>query len=119
MFGRVIVAIGGFIVVVLFAALLAPFVLDWSSFRVEFEQQASRMLGKKVSVHGEVDARILPFPSITLHDVRVGQDVDGKPLAQIASFSMDMELAPFLSGGARIFDMRIEDPTVRVRVLKD
>ncbi|MGA1831714.1 AsmA family protein [Rhizobium wenxiniae] len=119
MFGRVIVAIGGFIVVVLFAALLAPFVLDWSSFRVEFEQQASRMLGKKVSVHGEVDARILPFPSITLHDVRVGQDVDGKPLAQIASFSMDMELAPFLSGEARIFDMRIEDPTVRVRVLKD
>jgi uncharacterized protein involved in outer membrane biogenesis len=118
-FGRVMVAIGGSIVVVLFAALLAPFFLDWSSFRVEFEQQASRMLGKKVSVHGEVDARILPFPSVTLHDVRVGQDLDGKPLAQIARFSMDMELAPFLSGEARIFDMRIEDPTVRVRVLKD
>ena len=113
------VAIGGLIVVVLFAALLAPFFLNWSSFRVEFEEQASRMLGKKVSVHGEVDARILPFPSITLHDVRVGQDLDGQPLAQIARFSMDMELAPFLSGEARIFDMRIEDPIVRVRVLKD
>ncbi len=119
MFGRVMVAIGGLIVLVLFAALIAPFFLNWSSFRVEFEQQASRMLGKKVSVHGDVDARILPFPSITLHDVRVGQDLDGQPLAQVASFSMDMELAPFLSGEARIFDMRIEDPTVRVRVLKD
>lgn len=119
MFGRVMVAIGGLIVVVLFAALLAPFVLDWSSFRLEFEQQASRMLGKKVSVHGDVDARLLPFPSITLHDVRVGQDLDGQPLAQIASFSMDMELAPFLSGEARIFDMRIDEPTVRVRILKD
>jgi uncharacterized protein involved in outer membrane biogenesis len=112
-------AIGGLIVVVLFAALLAPFVLDWSSFRVEFEQQASRMLGKKVSVHGEVDARILPFPSVTLHDVRVGQDEDGQPLAQISRFSMDMELAPFLSGEARIFDMRIEEPKVRVHILKD
>ncbi len=119
MFGRVMVAIGGLIVVVLFAALVAPFFLNWSSFRVEFEQQASRMLGKKVSVHGDVDARILPFPSITLHDVRVGQDLDGQPLAQIARFSMDMELAPFLSGEARIFDMRIEDPIVRARVLKD
>lgn len=119
MFGRVMVAIGGLIVLVLFAALVAPFFLNWSSFRVEFEQQASRMLGKKVSVHGDVDARILPFPSITLHDVRVGQDLDGQPLAQIASFSMDMELAPFLSGEARIFDMRIENPTVRVHVLKD
>jgi uncharacterized protein involved in outer membrane biogenesis len=112
-------AIGGLIVVVLFAALLAPFVLDWSSFRVEFEQQASRMLGKKVSVHGEVDARILPFPSITLHDVRIGPDAEGRPLAEIARFSMDLELAPFLSGEARIFDMRIEEPKVRVHMLKD
>ncbi len=119
MFGRVMVAIGGLIVVVLFAALIAPFFLNWSSFRIEFEEQASRMLGKKVSVHGDVDARILPFPSITLHDVRVGQDTDGQPLARIARFSMDMELAPFLSGEARIFDMRIEDPTVRAHVLKD
>ncbi len=119
MFGRLMVAIGGLVVVALFAALLAPFFLNWSSFRVEFEEQASRMLGKKVSVHGDVDARILPFPSITLHDVRVGQDVDGQPLAQIARFSMDMELAPFLSGEARIFDMRIEDPTVRARILQD
>ncbi|AYD01476.1 AsmA-like C-terminal region-containing protein [Neorhizobium sp. NCHU2750] len=119
MIGRVMLAIGGVIVVVLFAALLAPFFLDWSSFRVEFEEQASRMLGKKVSVHGKVDARILPFPSITLHDVRIGPDAEGKPLAQIASFSMDMELAPFLSGEARIFDMRIDDPKVRVHILKD
>jgi uncharacterized protein involved in outer membrane biogenesis len=113
------VAIGGLIVVVLFAALLAPFFVEWSSFRVEFEQQASRVLGKKVSVHGDVDARILPFPSVTLHDVRVGQDIDGQPQAQVARFSMDMELAPFLSGEARIFDMRIEEPKVRVRLLKD
>jgi uncharacterized protein involved in outer membrane biogenesis len=112
-------AIGGLIVLVLFGALLAPYVVDWSSFRVEFEQQASRLTGKKVSVHGDVDARILPFPSITLHDVRVGQDFDGQPQAQIARFSMDMELAPFLSGEARIFDMRIEEPRARIRVLKD
>jgi uncharacterized protein involved in outer membrane biogenesis len=117
--GRVMVAIGGFVVLALFTALLAPFFVEWSSFRVEFEQQASRMLGKKVSVHGAVDARILPFPSITLHDVRVGQDVDGAPQARIARFSMDMELAPFLSGEARIFDMRIEEPSARVRILKD
>nr|WP_282571502.1 AsmA family protein [Neorhizobium turbinariae] len=110
---------GGLVVVVLFAALLAPFFLDWSSFRVAFEDQASRILGKKVAVHGNVDARILPFPSVTLHDVRVGTDADGQPLVQVAQFSMDMELAPFLSGEARIFDMRIDRPKARIRILKD
>ncbi|WJH40268.1 AsmA family protein [Aliirhizobium terrae] len=112
-------AIGGAVVLVLFTALLAPFFVEWSSFRVEFEQQASRLLGKKVAVHGEVDARILPFPSVTLHDVRIGQDLDGQPQVQVARFSMDMELAPFLSGEARIFDMRIEEPKARLRILKD
>ncbi|TWF54329.1 AsmA family protein [Neorhizobium alkalisoli] len=119
MLGRIMLGLGGLIVVALFAALLVPFFVDWSSFRVAFEDQASRMLGKKVSVHGSVDARILPFPSVTLHDVRVGQDVDGQPLVQVAQFSMDMELAPFLSGEARIFDMRIDQPKVKIRILKD
>jgi uncharacterized protein involved in outer membrane biogenesis len=119
LFGRIIAALGGLIVVALFTALLAPLVVDWSSFREGFEQQASRLLGKKVTVHGDVDARILPFPSVTLHDVQIGQDVDGQPLMQVARFSMDMELAPFLSGEARIFDMRIEEPKARIRILKD
>ncbi|MCC2610372.1 AsmA family protein [Neorhizobium petrolearium] len=119
MFGRILLALSGLVVVALFTALLAPFFVDWSSFRVGFEEQASRILGKKVSVHGAVDARILPFPSVTLHDVRVGMDTDGQPLVQVARFSMDMELAPFLSGEARIFDMRIEEPRARIRLLKD
>lgn len=119
MLGRILAALGGMVVLALFLALLAPFFVDWSSFRVGFEEQASRILGKKVTVNGSVDARILPFPSVTLHDVRVGTGVDGKPLVQVARFSMDMELAPFLSGEARIFDMRIEEPKARFRLLED
>lgn len=119
MLGRFFLVIGGLVVVALFVALLAPFFVDWTSFRVGFEQQASRILGKKVTVHGSVDARILPFPSVTLRDVRVGRDTDGAPQVQVAEFSMDMELAPFLSGEARIFDMRIVKPKARIRLLKD
>jgi uncharacterized protein involved in outer membrane biogenesis len=106
-------------VVVLFVALLAPLFIDWTDFRKNFEEQASRIIGKKVTVHGTVDARLLPFPSVTLHDVRVGQEADGTPLVQVAEFSMDAELAPFLSGEALIFDMRVSKPKVRLRLLKD
>ncbi|WP_377296197.1 AsmA family protein [Rhizobium sp. SGZ-381] len=119
MLGRIMLLLGGLVVIALFTALLAPFFVDWSNFRRGFEEQASHILGKKVSVHGAVDARILPFPSVTLHDVRVGQDLDGSPLVQVERFSMDMELAPFLSGEARIFDMRLEHPKARIRLLKD
>lgn len=119
MLGRILLVISGLVVVALFTALLAPFFVDWSSFRRDFETQASRILGKKVTVNGTVDAKLLPFPSVTMTDVRVGQDTDGTPIVQVAAFSMDMELAPFLSGEVRIFHMRLDRPKARIRVLKD
>ncbi|WP_429944006.1 AsmA family protein [Agrobacterium vitis] len=119
MLGRLFIAFGGLVVVALFAALLAPLFVNWTDFRKDFEDQASRLLGKKVVVHGAVEARILPFPSITMNDVTVGPGTDGKTLAHVARFSMDAELAPFLSGEARIFAMRIEQPNVRLRLLPD
>ncbi|WP_377274981.1 AsmA-like C-terminal region-containing protein [Rhizobium sp. R86522] len=119
MLGRILVTLGGLLVVALFAALLAPLFVDWTNFRRDFEDQASQLLGKKVVVNGEVSARLLPFPSVTMEDVTVGTDVDGTPLVRIARFSLDAELAPFLSGEARIFDMRIEEPKARIRLLPD
>ncbi len=119
MIGRLLVFLGGLLVVALFAALLGPMFVDWTDFRKDFEDQASRILGKKVTVHGEVNARLLPFPSVTLHDVTVGPDSEGAPLVTVSRFSLDAELAPFLSGEARIFDMRIEEPKARIRLLAD
>ncbi len=108
--GRFLVVLGGVVVVALFVALFAPMFIDWTGFRQNFEDQASRIIGKKVVVHGAVDARLLPFPSVTMHDVRVGQEQDGSPIVQVEQFSMDAELAPFLSGEALIFDMRVVNP---------
>lgn len=106
-------------VLLLFAALLAPLFVDWTGFRQQFEDQASRIVGKKVVVHGSVDARLLPFPSITMNDVWVGSEPDGQPQVRVSRFSMDAELAPVLSGEALIFDMRIEDMQARIRLLPD
>ena len=119
MLGRILATLGGLVVVALFAALLAPVFVDWTNFRQNFEDQASQLLGKKVVVNGAVSARLLPFPSVTMEDVTVGTDVDGTPLVRVARFSLDAELAPFLSGEARIFDMRIEEPQARIRLLAD
>ena len=80
MLGRILATLGGLLVVALFAALLAPLFVDWTNFRRDFEDQASQLLGKKVVVNGEVSARLLPFPSVTMEDVTVGTDVDGTPL---------------------------------------
>lgn len=119
MLSRIGLIVGGLVVVALFVALLAPLFVDWTSFRQDFEREASRIMGRPVTVHGSVDARLIPFPSVTLNDVRVGSPEDGQPLVEVARFSMDAELAPFLSGEALIFDMRIEEPKARIKLFKD
>lgn len=119
MLGRILVFIAGLVALALFVALLAPYFVDWTGFRQDFERRASLILGKKVIVHGEVSARIIPFPSVTMNDVRIGQDEKGQPLVTASQFAMDMELAPFLSGEARIFEMRIIDPKVHIALQKD
>ncbi|MCY0146241.1 AsmA family protein [Hoeflea sp. G2-23] len=105
------------LVLALFAALIAPYFIDWTSYRTAFEAEASRIIGQPVKVHGDADARLLPFPSVTFSDVTVGGDA--QPAMTISRFSMDAELAPFLSGEVLIFDMRIEAPKAVVRILED
>lgn len=119
MLGRIMVFIAGLVVVALVVALVAPYFVDWTGFRQDFERRASLILGKKVEVHGAVSARLIPFPSVTMDDVTIGRDEDGKPLVSAKRFAMDMEIAPFLSGEARIFEMRIIEPKVHIALQKD
>lgn len=116
---RIFVFIGGLLVLVLFTALIGPLFIDWTSYRQDFEREASRILGRDVTVNGSADARLIPFPSVTFNDVEVGETSDGEPMIAIERFSMDAELAPFLSGEIRIFDMRIEEPRVRVDLARN
>ena len=109
---RLFVLIGGLILLVLLAALIGPYFVDWGNYRDRFETEASRILGQEVRVEGAASARLIPFPSVTFTDVRVGPR--GASNITIEEFSMDAELAPFLSGEILIFDMRLVSPVIRL-----
>ncbi len=115
---RLFVIFGGFVVLVLTAALVGPYFVDWTSYRGDFEREASRILGREVKVAGDASARILPFPSLTFTDVRVA-GTGTEPALTAEEFSMDAELAPFLRGELLIFDMRLERPKAVIRIGND
>src|SRR5690606_18656369 len=88
----------------------------WTSYRADFEREATRILGRDVKVEGSATARLLPFPSVTFTDVTVAGVEPGETAVTIETFSMDAELAPFLSGEVLIFDMRLVRPVVFVDI---
>ncbi len=99
--------------IVLFAALIAPFFINWDSYRANFEHEAARILGHPVHVGGAAHVSILPSPSVTFTDVEVG-DPGAPPLMTIAQFSATFELVPLLQGQFHVVTMHLEKPQVVV-----
>lgn len=119
MLARLFVIFGGLFVLVLCAALVVPYFIDWTGYRADFEREASTILGRKVTVKGDATARLLPFPSVTFSNVEVAGGPGGKPAMTVETFSMDAELAPFLRGEVLIFDMRLVHPKATIDVAND
>lgn len=113
--GRIFVIVGGFLVLLLTAALVVPPFINWTGYRADFEREASRIMGREVHVRGTANARLLPFPSVTFSDVYVGGAHDTTTLS-VDKFSIDAELMPFLRGEVLIFDMQVEKPVLKVAV---
>ena len=115
-----LVFLGSLVVLAFSAALVVPYFVDWSQYTARFEQEASKVLGRHVTVNGDVTARLFPFPSVRFTDVSVaGREADAPPAMTIDAFSMDAELAPFLSGEILIFDMRVEGAKARASIAAD
>ncbi|MBA5724034.1 AsmA family protein [Candidatus Liberibacter sp.] len=101
-----------------FGMLIVPLFIDYIGFKDSLEHEASLFIGSKVEVKGNVSARILPSPSITLNDIHIGQNADSSFKSRIERFSMDAELEPFLSGAIQISRMNIEKPNLNFRFSK-
>jgi len=117
--------IAGLLVVLLFAALVGPSLVDWNQFREEIEAQASDATGRPVSIGGDIRFRILPAPHLTLGKIKVGQNPEAESLpsdlnfATFAEIDGEVALAPLLSGDIEITSVRIVEPEFNLEVLPD
>ena len=113
---RTFVFFGALIVIGLFAALIAPYWINWQQFTDEFEAQASRVIGQKVIVGGETKLRLLPLPFVSFEGLEVGEAEGGTPLMTVEKFSIQAELLPFLSGKVKIVEMAMYKPRLNLKV---
>jgi hypothetical protein len=113
---RIFLGIGAIVVVALFAALLAPYFIDWDEYTDQFEQEASRVAGQPVRVGGETKLRLLPLPSLAFRELEVGRNDDGTPMMTVEEFSVKAELFPFLRGEIRIVEMNMLRPDLNLQV---
>ncbi|PWT85034.1 MAG: hypothetical protein C5B56_14645 [Proteobacteria bacterium] len=97
------------IILALLTALVGPFFVDWSSYRGEFESRAKQLTGLDFRVNGDIDARILPTPSLILRGVEFGRP--GEPSKVSArALRLEFSLGSLVRGEWRIHDASLESP---------
>ncbi|MCP3387576.1 AsmA family protein [Bradyrhizobium sp. CCGB12] len=77
-------------IIALLAALIGPYFIDWNQFRPQFEAEATRIIGVPVRVAGELDARLLPAPTLRLRSVTFGGNND---LGRLRADKLDVEFS--------------------------
>ncbi|HLG79634.1 MAG TPA: AsmA family protein [Bradyrhizobium sp.] len=78
------------LILALIAALIGPYFIDWNQFRPQFEAEATQIIGAPVRVSGELQARLLPTPTLRLGSVTVGGRND---LDKVRADKLDVEFS--------------------------
>ena len=117
--------IAGILVVLLFAALVGPSLVDWNKFRGEIEAQATEVAGRPVRIDGDIRFQILPAPHLTLGKIKIGNDPDASSLPSVANFATfeeidaEVALAPLIGGDIKVTSVLIIRPQINLEVLPD
>ena len=78
------------LILALIAALIGPYYIDWNQFRPQFEAEATQIIGAPVKVSGELQARLLPTPTLKLGSVTVGGPND---LGKVRADKLEVEFS--------------------------
>ena len=110
--------IGALLVGALVAAFAVPRYVEWDDYRATFEDEASRLLGRRIRVGGSVDLRILPTPYVQFENLRVaGKDGHfGNPLFKAAGVKMWLSAAPLIQGRFQAEQIQLTQPELRLQL---
>jgi large subunit ribosomal protein L24 len=101
------------IILALVAALVGPLLIDWGGYRAVFQTEASRLIGADVRVTGAIEARLLPSPQLTLHDIEIGR---GNDKISARSLGIEFALGPLMRGEWRAAEMHLTGPRFRLSI---
>ncbi len=102
------------LVLAVVAAFIAPYVIDWGSYRSAIESYGSKIAGRQVTVSGQISGRLFPWPKLSIHDVKVANPPGSSLPDFITADEVDasMTLAGILGGEIRVESIDIVRPVV-------
>jgi hypothetical protein len=95
------------------AALLAPFVLDWNTYKPQLEAYGQRLSGRQVKIDGNIEVRLFPIPRLEADDVRVFNEGSIETvLAASDKVVVEVTLGGLLNGSLDVQAINFDAPVI-------
>ncbi len=109
---------GGAIIAALFVTLMAfPFFVPAATVRDAVKTEIHAVTGLDPTLRGGVSVSLFPHPSVSFHDVLLGDDSSTEPVATADELTARLSYFPLLAGRFEIADVTLNRPTINVAVL--
>ena len=112
---------GILLVLVVAGSLMAPFVVDWGTYRADLESYGQKLTGRKIEVTGPINVRLFPWPRLTAGDVYIANP-DGfqeKWLAKADEVTVQMTLGALLNGVIQVERIDVLKPVISLQRTED
>src|SRR5436190_12712623 len=105
------------LVLAVFSAMLAPFVVDWGSYRAGLQAYGEKLTGRKVEIAGPIGVRLFPWPRLTAHEVRIANPPgsEDKWFATADQIVVRMNLGALFNAEIQVEGINIENPVIKLR----
>lgn len=112
---EILTAVAAILIVLLVAALVAPFVVDWTDHRRQIDARLTEAAGISVHTEGDIGLRLLPSPRLRLATVLIGGD-DGREgsTARLDGLDLELGLLPLAQKVLKITDLHLDRADVTV-----
>ncbi len=108
--GRILATLATILILLLAGAFALPALVDWNSYRSGIENAASGVLGRKVSILGDIGIELLPEPHLRANNVAAGNGGADGVLMTASAVDVSLSLGALLSGRLDASQLKLVHP---------
>jgi len=114
--GRIVAVVVGVVVLLVVAALAAPMLIPASAYKARIEAEASRALGREVTLGEDLSFRLFPRAAFHVSDLVVAnaEGMSAPYLLSVGSADIGVRLLPLFGGEVEIDRFVLDQPDIRL-----
>jgi hypothetical protein len=108
---------GVVLLLVISAALAAPYVVPWNNYRADLENYGARLTGREVSIGGNIDVTLFPWPQLSAQNVAIGNPAGFSDAAFVKAdeVRVTLSLAGLFNGSLDVESVEATAPQVNLQ----